>query len=432
MGVPPLDWSLLKAIQVTCPNCGARLRVGETSTVVRCEYCGTDSTVQRRTAILERVMTPPVMPYKQVAVQRHSRGWMIGLFFGLFLPVGLAIFGVWSARSTEREIRDRARQAFTPSSTPTKPVPAAPVRQSLSWQGTDSVLIADVDRDGKTELIGRGREVLKGDIVRLIALDLATGTLKWQSDPLGTYSETYRGLLGIEGETLIFTTQSGEIRTFAMADGSPRWRVHLDERVKELCRGNPAEFVLVTADDMIRSISRVAGTTTRIEKPKKKRGFSSHVCETSMPTDGQTPFEEAKERHDFPSDLGRRLDLDVDVVTFHTAFGARTKGTRVTTIVGLTADFKERWRTTASPDPLGSEGAPRYAAVGNDTACIVYYGHEYRMACFALDDGKRLWDDAAPSFFEALIPVDDALVMTTHRQLEVRDIHTGKIRWALE
>ena len=26
----------------------------------------------------------------------------------------------------------------------------------------------------------------------------------------------------------------------------------------------------------------------------------------------------------------------------------------------------------------------------------------------------------------------DALVMTTHRQLEVRDVHTGKIRWALE
>jgi outer membrane protein assembly factor BamB/DNA-directed RNA polymerase subunit RPC12/RpoP len=414
----------LKAIQVTCPNCGARLRVGETSTVVRCEYCGTDSTVQRRTAILERVMTPPVTTYKPVAVQRHSRAWIVSLLFGLLLPLAIGGFALYTATSTVREAQ---RRIPAPA-----PVPAAPVRQSLKWQGTASVLIADVNGDGKPELIGRGREVLKGDIVRLIALDVATGALKWQSEPLGTYSETYRGLLGIEGGTLIYTTQSGEIRTFAMADGSPRWRVQLDERVKELCGGNPAEFVLVTADDMIRSISRVDGTTRRTEKLKKKRRSFSSACDRSMQTDGRTPFEEAKARHDFPRDLGRRLDLDVDVVTFHTAFGARTKGTRVTTIVGLTPNFEERWRTTASPDPLGSEGAPRYAAVGNDAACIVYYGHEYRMACFALDDGKRLWDDVAPSFFEALIPVDDALVMTTHRQLEVRDIHTGKIRWALE
>jgi hypothetical protein len=422
----------LRAIQVTCPNCGARLRVGETSTVVRCEYCGTDSTVQRRTAILERVMTPPVTTYKPVAVQRHSRGWIVGLVFGLLLPVGLAAFGIWSARRTEREIQERARPAFTSSPSTTKPAPAAPVRSSLSWQGTDSVLVADINGDGTPELVGRGREVLKGDIVRLIALDLGTGTLKWQSDPLGTYSETYRGLLGVDGDLLIYTTESGQVRTFALADGKARWQVQLDERVKELCVGTATDIVLVTADDMIRSIARADGTPTKSEKSKKQRSFHSHACSKTLPTDAQTPFELYKETRVVPRELGRRLDLDVDALLSYIAFGARTKGTRVTTIVSLTEHAEERWRVTASADPLGAEGAPRYATVGDDAACIVYYGHEYRMGCFAIADGKRLWDEAAPSFFEGLIPVRDALVMTTHRQLEVRDIHTGKIRWALE
>lgn len=428
MGVPPLDWGTLKAIQVTCPNCGARLRVGETSTVVRCDYCGTDSTVQRRTAILERVMTPPVTTYKPVAVQRHSRAWIVSLVFGLIVPLAVGGFIVWSVTSQTHEARQRASQAFTPSPS-SKPSPAAPVRQSLSWQGTASVLIVDVNGDGKPELVGRGREVVNGDIVRLIALDLATRALVWQSEPLGTYSETYRGLLGVDGDTILYTTESGEVRTFAVADGKPRWRTQLDERVKELCVGTASDLVLVTADDMIRSIARVDGKPTKSEKSKKQRSFRSHACAKSLPTDAQTPFELYKETRSTPR---RRPDLEIDAVLGNIAFGARSKGTRVTTIVGLTDQGDEKWRVTASPDPLGAEGAPRYATVGDDAACIVYYGHEHRMACFATEDGKRLWDEPAPSFFEGLIPVGDALVMTTHRQLEVRDIHTGKIRWALE
>jgi outer membrane protein assembly factor BamB len=418
----------LKAIQVTCPNCGARLRVGETSTVVRCEYCGTDSTVQRRTAILERVMTPPVMTYTPVAVQRHSRAWIISLLFGLLLPLVIAGLVIWTTAS-------KARQAFIQSSS-NKPAPAAPVRQSLKWQGTASVLIADVNGDGKPELIGRGREVLKGDIVRLIALDLATGALKWQSDPLGTYSETYRGLLGVDGDMIVYTTEGGEVRSFSVTDGKLRWRVQLDERVKELCAGTASELVLVTADDMIRSIARSDGKPTKSEKSKKQRSFRSHACAQSLPTDAQTPFALHKETSEVPSALERKLDLDLDTIADgpggRVAGGQKKKGTHVTTLVGLDDANTERWRTTASETPLGSEGAPRSLTVGDDAACIVYYGHEYRMGCFATADGKRLWDDAAPSFFEGLIAIGDTLVMTTHRQLEVRDIHTGKIRWALE
>jgi outer membrane protein assembly factor BamB len=260
--------------------------------------------------------------------------------------------------------------------------------------------------------------------------------LQWQSEPLGTYSETYRGLLAIDRDMLVYTTEKGEVRTFARADGKPRWRVQLDERVKELCVGSEGELVIATADDQLRFLSRADGKQTKSEKAKQRRGFRAHTCPQSLPTDGQTPFELLKETTDVANALERKLDLDIDAIVEgpggRIASGQRPKGTRVTTLIGLDAENGERWRTTASADPLGAEGAARTVTVGNDAACIIYYGSEHRLACFALADGKRLWDEPAPSFFEGLYAVGDTLVMTTHRQIEARDIHTGKIRWALE
>lgn len=376
-------------------------------------------------------MTPPVGNIP-LAVQRHSRVWVFSLVLGLALPLGIAGFVGWTVTKTTREAQERVRQAFTPpsSSTPATRAPAARVRQSLSWQGTDGILI-----DG-TRLIGRGREVQNGDIVRLIALDIATGALKWQTDPLGTYSDTYRGLLAIDRDALVYTTEKGEVRTFALADGKPRWRVQLDERAKEICVGSEREIVIATADAQLRFLSRTDGKQTKTEKAIKRRSFRARSCPKSAPTDTQTPFELLKETTDVPSALERKLDLDIDAIVDgpggRVASGERPKGTRVTTLIALDADNGERWRTTASADPLGAEGAPRTVTVGDDTVCIVYYGSEYRLACFALGDGKRLWDDAAPSFFEGLYALGDTLVMTTHRHLEVRELRTGKIRWTLD
>lgn len=53
---------------------------------------------------------------------------------------------------------------------------SAPVRQSVDRQETEGSLV-----DG-TPLVGCGREAANGDIVGLIALDVTTGGLQWQTD----------------------------------------------------------------------------------------------------------------------------------------------------------------------------------------------------------------------------------------------------------
>ena len=50
--------------------------------------------------------------------------------------------------------------------------------------------------------------------------------------------------------------------------------------------------------------------------------------------------------------------------------------------------------------------------VGEREVCIVYYQKTYMLACWALADGKRLFDAEAPNFFEGLLVVGRTLVVT--------------------
>ena len=83
-------------------------------------------------------------------------------------------------------------------------------------------------------------------------------------------------------------------------------------------------------------------------------------------------------------------------------------------------------------DPLGAEGAPRQVVVGDREVCMIYYSTEYRLACFAMADGKRLWDQASPAFANGLTMVGRSLVLSTSRDLRVIDLETGAPRWALD
>jgi DNA-directed RNA polymerase subunit RPC12/RpoP len=49
----------MKVVAVSCPHCGARLRIESTVLYVRCEYCGTAARLQAKTRMLERVVLPP-------------------------------------------------------------------------------------------------------------------------------------------------------------------------------------------------------------------------------------------------------------------------------------------------------------------------------------------------------------------------------------
>ncbi len=313
---------------------------------------------------------------------------------------------------------------------------SAAASDGLSWQGTSGVLIADVDGDGTPELIGRGRRVNAGDTITLIALDVATGARKWESVPLGTYSDTYRGLLALVRDTIVYVSEKAQLRAFHSKDGTPAWGATLDERVKAFCRApEDGTFIAVGNDDVWRTIA-VADGSVRSSKPgpKQRSAFERPAC-TELPDDATTPYEKAKQPgHSSP--LAKKLGLRVDSIVGgpggRIVNGTRASGTAVTTLVAVDDKGAEKWRATGAAETLAAEGPARYIAVGPDQTCFLYYSTEYRFACLALADGRRLWDAEAPATFEGLYIVPPHLVVTTHRQLEVRDLATGAIRWSLE
>lgn len=423
----------MKAIRVTCPQCGATLRVSEGAAQTTCEYCGTASNVLRRTRMLERVVAPNQPSNAPRAVQRHSKAWLVIIMVGVLVPMALA--GVCVATSF-RQVRQSARTTY-PTPRPPAPPPKPPAEQPPIWQGTDNVFIADVDGNGTPELVGRGRRVNAGDIVMLIARELATGKMLWVGDVMGTYTETYQGSLALDGDRLLYASETGEVRAYSTAAGKLLWKAQLDERVEAFCvSGTPATVEALGADHEIRTLDRATGAVTAKRK--------SRTC-PRLPTDDKTPFELAKASGRHNTRLDAQLGLYVDAVLVgptgaRVASGSRTTGTRVTTIAALEplglpikpaevrAPGPERWRATAAVDGLAADGAPRTMVVGEREVCIVYYAKTYMLACWALADGKRLFDAEAPAFFEGLLIVDRSLIVTG-TELRVLDLDTGKRRW---
>jgi len=439
----------VRAIQVKCPNCNAQLRADETTQTVTCDYCGTASQIQRRTRILERVQLPAqINPAMRYAVQSHSSAWKWMIIAIVFVPVLITIIVIVSVVSRVRqtvrvEIPKEITAAF--GSNGIKIDMSGKGRdRGPSWQGTDSVLVADVDGDGTPELIGRGRQVQVGDSIRLLALELATGKIKWQSDVLGTYSDTYTGPLSIAGDLVVHANNSGTIQAFALKDGTRRWKATQDERVAGFCLGEGNTLVAVGADDMLRTYARADGAVVGTPKAAPGKGKSpwdkKAPCEV-LSNDDQTEFQRVEDsrsgRYNQYRIDGGKHDLNVDHAIDapdggRVLGGTRKEGTNVTTIVAVDAKNAERWRTAAAAEALTATGGPRHVVVGERETCIIYYSNTYRTACFAMADGKRLWDTETPSFAEGLHIIGRFLVMTTSRNIEVHDVETGVEKWTSE
>ncbi len=391
---------------------------------------------------------PPQQQAQRYAVQRHTRGWVFGILLAVMLPMIIIGVIVANAISNARRMSQIAKiqidlktgGVFGNNNVTIKT--GRPGDRGPTWQGTDSMLVVDVDGDGTPEIVGRGRQVNAGDIVRVIALDLMTGKIKWQTDPIGTYSETYQGPLATGGDMVLFASAKAEVQAFGLRDGKLRWKAKLDERVASFCVGDDNTVIAVGADDVLRTLSRADGTAVGPAKPTPNKGkprWEKVAPCVAMQDDKEPLYERLKDSQRSSRDRSKThpKDLSVDVAMDAPGGGkvlsaSKKEGTHVTTIVALDDKGAERWRATGAADALSAEGAPRQMVVGEKEVCIVYYSTDYRIACFAMADGKRLWDEKAPSFANGLMIVGRSLVLTTSNGLRVMNVETGAARWALE
>lgn len=426
----------MKAILVTCPHCGARLQVGDTLDAVTCDYCGTAARVQRRTTVLERVLPPPATGPAPIAVQQHNVRWLGFLIVlgavGPLVGAGAVAFKLMEGARAARILRT----STSPVAVGTPPPPEAP-----EWQGTTGALFTDVDGDGTPDVIGRSRRVRAGDVVRVIALDGATGKPLWETEPLGTYSDTFQGTLALAGDQVVFASPRGQVQAFQLRTGATRWTTTLDERVERFCDGGAETIVALGTDDVARPLDRATGvlrTSPAAQPPPARRAKPASRCAV-LPSDQDTQRFRGYDPR--ASRIAGKLGVSQAFLAAgpggRVLAGTRSKGTGVPTLIALDDRDGERWRVLIPRDPLGSaERAPEHVLVSDREACVSYYetsvARPARVACFALADGTRLWDEVSEGSFQgALQLIGHSLAISSVGRLQLRDLATGKPVWTL-
>jgi outer membrane protein assembly factor BamB len=184
---------------------------------------------------------------------------------------------------------------------------------------------------------------------------------------------------------------------------------------------------LATADGKL-------GDAKKVVKPKNDwDSFHKPKC-TRLPDDGRTEYEDMREQGT-THDVGKKLALYVEgyvaVPGGGRILGAqREQGTHVTTLVALDDHDNERWRIVPSSNPLGADGTPRHLTAGPAHVCADWSDSSgERIGCFALADGKKLWEMPAVSFLDGLAMAGNSLILVANDGVGVYDAETGKLRW---
>lgn len=417
----------MNAIQVRCPQCGATLKAGDAARVI-CEYCGTEAHVQRRSQVLQRPVPPPrALPSDtRYAVQVRTASWAsIGVVLG-----AIAVCGVGITCIVKRAVEAQQRKAMTRGGGTTE----APGRM-LGWEGDSGggALMIDADADGDLDVVGRCREYNPKDAVSLIALDGKTGATIWETEPLGTYIETYQGVLTAMAGVIVFADERAHLRAF-VAGGAPLWTATLPERVDRFCQALNLTLVAVGKDGVSRGL--------RLDDGKPSDAEATDVAPTCLPLPHDHDGGDLTSvRVDAPYDLLTPHGLSTgDLVTGPTGArvlgGRRAKGTGVPTLVAIDDQGAQRWRADIPAEPLAAaEGEPDLIVVGADVTCASYEltasGALPHVVCFELATGARRWDaellDDSP--LEGLFVTDAGVMIAQWGLLEVRDPADGKLRW---
>jgi hypothetical protein len=316
---------------------------------------------------------------------------------------------------------------------------------SIEWEGVHGTILTDVNGDHVPDVVGRLRYLLGGDRVTLGAYDGQSGSKLWESDPLGTYSQTYQGSLGLADDALLFALPNGEMRAFGVHDGKKRWTSSLPEKAAGFCKGDRAGDVRVRladqrgvqvrlSDGQATGAPTPAPTATHAARGKDKE---SDGCAHLASDDGRNgdPAYEVRSAGSY--------ELPVEGMTLRAivqraggpkiALGTREKGTSVPMIAAVFEDTSRNWKSDlASTRPLETGPfAPELGAVTSSRA-FTEYGYTdvlkpHSLVCFDLG-GHRQWEVALPirAPLNAIQATDQRVFVSQVGRLSVYDASTGQ------
>jgi hypothetical protein len=333
---------------------------------------------------------------------------------------------------------------------------------NAQWEGVHGAILADVNGDSVPDILGRSRYVIGGDRVTLAAFDGASGAKLWESDALGTYSQTYQGALGFADDVLLFATPNGELRAFGAHDGKKRWTSSLPEKAAEFCKGDrPGEVRVRLADKASAHIRLADGQAAAAAAPR-----SASPSATAPPpppgAHGARP-RDAKEADTclrVASDDAKAgdpayevrsvsfVDVKVDGMSVRTmvrrgdgpkiVVGARDKGTSVPMIAAVFDDASRNWKSDlAGTRPLETGPFPPETLAVTASRAFTEYGFTdsskpHALVAFDLG-GHRQWETPLPGRdpISSVQATDARVFVSQWGRLSVYDAATGKAAFSI-
>ncbi len=460
---------LVRAVIVRCPNCNANLEVVSTVIQASCQYCGTVSRIQARTAMFQ-IPKAPQMPVQAsnmtnaeriqqlaqlarmpVAVQRVSM-FLVFLPFILMAVIGGGVFFAIS----------RVKGGI-----------GGMLTGNMMWAGHPPAL-TDLDGDGTPDIIGIARYVQSNDRAHFAAYSGKTGAEIWESDTIGNYSDISQDQFGAIGDTLYVTTKEGKlVARNAKAKGVVKWEISLGEKIDVMCAaGN--ELTVATADQKWWIIDaagkkREGKKLVRLDRDytndeakhqfERAGGEAGDVC-IPLGWNHRTPAGviALPAWSDIANIDGMRIEMLIKRPGGPAiAIGNKQPGTSVPLLAKLgprpeqTPMPKKGYRTSEeqkallpgaawkidvpATDPLNSRMDAEHVTLSDKAVFALYQisNSKHHLAAFDVASGKRLWDREI-THGSGFVPVSlsvigDAVALTTWHALSVYSVADGADRF---
>jgi hypothetical protein len=274
------------------------------------------------------------------------------------------------------------------------PVATSIPARADSWEGVHGIVFADANGDGVPDVVGRLREAGGADRISLGAFDAATGRKLWESAPLGTYHDTFQGLLGFEQDTLVLCGATGKTSGVGLRDGKTRWSGTLPEKATALCKGDRPGEVRVVLADASSVVLRLADGRTSAPAPRS--GGCARIPNDEK--DGDPGYETRSMMTVEANGMTARVALQRPGGP-EILLGYRSKGTSVPMIAAVFADPLRSWKSDMpGTNPLETGTSMSQEGVVTASRACADYGFSsmvkpHMVVCFDLA-GHRLWETA--------------------------------------
>jgi hypothetical protein len=404
--------------QLRCPSCGAQLDPPAANAAeVTCAYCGVTAALERPDGPRRGAPSPRQgMPVAQYKLPRWAYIFYVLPFVGVLFGIGGAIYGVATGQ-------------------------APGLGRILQWSSSAPLELLDVNGDGERDVVGRVNAFVGNEqVVHFAAYDGKNGNELWRTTAFGTFTEEHAAKSRVIGDAVVAGDSRGQLHAFALADGQPRWKVTLGEKVDHLCPGDDGEAIVVTADEVARAVALADGAFRPAQAPEGCDALLRTPGTYGLAGDGA--FGEGAVDPWDPGDVeppqGMRLRRGFAAPgDLRVALGTKDPGTRVP----MVAVYRGTAPLWASPIPAGDplaaeEGDDSLALLRGDTLLTTYglktSDDGERLVARDVERGAVLWDVAIPHSGEVssgprLIAADDSRVFVAHwTWLEVFALKSGE------